>query len=490
DNADGPTIRFHQIGSSPDKDRDVFGDEFGPGKGLHAELSRDGRKLLVTAYHGAGATKTEVFYRDLEKGGPFVPVVNDLDAQFSPVFAGELIVMQTDWKAPNGRILLLDPEQEQGLERDKWREIIPEQDAALQSFTLAGGRVFARYLENVRPRVTYYNLQGERQGEMRFPDLGSVSSIHGEWERDEAFYSFQSFHLPSTIHRYRVAAAESSVWNRAEVPFDGSDFTIKQEWHASKDGTRIPMFIVHQKDVKLDGSHPTLLTGYGGFNISYTPGFSTLAAIWVERGGVFAVANLRGGGEFGERWHAAGMRGNKQNVFDDFISAAEHLIQLGYTKSSRLAVSGGSNGGLLVGATVTQRPDLCRAAICSVPLLDMLRYHKFLVARFWTPEYGSSENPTEFKTLHAYSPYHHVRQGAKYPAMMFVTGDADTRVDPLHARKMAALMQNATGSDHPVLLRYDTDAGHIGSMPVHKTIDLLADQLQFLLWSLDVEPAP
>jgi prolyl oligopeptidase len=273
------------------------------------------------------------------------------------------------------------------------------------------------------------------------------------------------------------------VWARENVPIESARFDVKQVWYRSKDGTRVPMFLVHKKGLKLDGSHPALLTGYGGFNLASTPGFSPRAAVWVENGGVYALANLRGGNEFGEEWHHAGMLAKKQNVFDDFIAAAEYLVSEKYTTPGRLAIAGGSNGGLLVGAALTQRPDLFAAVLCSYPLLDMLRYEKFLVAGYWVPEYGTAQNPEQFPFLYAYSPYQHVKPGTKYPAVLFVTGDSDTRVAPLHARKMTALLQASTGSgsDRPVLLHYDTKAGHSrGSTPIPKQIDDLTDELGFL----------
>jgi prolyl oligopeptidase len=271
-----------------------------------------------------------------------------------------------------------------------------------------------------------------------------------------------------------------------KTPVRSEQFEVAQVWYESRDRTRIPMFIAHARGLKLDGSRPTLLTGYGGFNVSMLPSFSPHAVLWMELGGVYALPNLRGGGEFGEEWHRAGMREKKQNVFDDFLAAAEWLIRNGYTNPSRLAISGGSNGGLLVGAALTQRPNLFAAVVCSYPLLDMIRYHRFLVARFWIPEYGSSEDPEQFRYLLAYSPYHQVKAGTRYPAVLFITGDADTRVDPLHARKMAARLQAATASDRPILLRYDTKAGHSGGLPLSKQIEDITDELSFLLWQLGV----
>jgi prolyl oligopeptidase len=317
--------------------------------------------------------------------------------------------------------------------------------------------------------------------------LGS-GRLSGEWEKDEAWLFFSSFHVPETIYRYEMAGGTKKVFDRRKAPIDSSKFETKQVWFSSKDGTKVPMFLVHPKGLKLEGKAPTLLTGYGGFDVSSTPYFDPQAAIWVENGGVYALANLRGGGEFGEKWHKAGMLERKQNVFDDFIAAGEWLISSRYTSPGRLAISGVSNGGLLVGAALTQRPDLFGAVVCGYPLLDMVRYHQFSIAKLWVPEYGSSEDPEQFKYLQAYSPYHRVKAGAKYPAVLIESGDGDTRVDPLHARKMAALLQASNGSGKPILLLYDTKAGHSGGKPIVKQIEDLTNELAFLFWQLGVAP--
>ncbi len=483
--AQGSRIFFHELGSDPAADKQLFGEGYGPGKIIFSSLSDDGRHLLITVLYGAAASKTELYIKDIAAGGPIVPIVNDIDARFVGELGGDRLFLQTNWKAPNGRILAVDLK---NLSREQWREVIPETDAVLQSFSAAGGKLVVNYLKNVRSAVKVFEPDGRFVRDIEFATLGSVSGVRGRWQSPEAFFSFSSFYVPTTIYRYDVAVGRREVWARQNVPIDSDRFQVEQVWFESKDGTKVPMFVVHQKGIRLDGSNPTLLTGYGGFDISLTPRFSPRAATWVEGGGVFAVANLRGGGEFGEAWHRAGMLANKQNVFDDFISAAEWLIRKGYTRASRLAISGGSNGGLLVGAALTQRPELFQAVVCRYPLLDMVRYHKFLVARFWVPEYGSSEDPEQFKYLYAYSPYHHVRPGTKYPAVLFITGDSDTRVAPLHARKMAALLQATTGSDRPILLSYDTKSGHSGGRPVSQQIDELADELGFLFWQLGVQP--
>jgi prolyl oligopeptidase len=334
--------------------------------------------------------------------------------------------------------------------------------------------------------VKVFTPEGKHVRDMDLPTIGSVSGVRGKWESNEAFFRFSSYHIPYTIYRYDVKKDKREIWSRLNLPIDTDKFETKQVWYTSKDGTKVPMFLIHEKEIRLNGTNPTILTGYGGFNASLTPGFSSRAALWIEKGGVYAIPNLRGGGEFGEEWHRAGMLEKKQNVFDDFISAAEWLIQKGYTNPEKLAIRGGSNGGLLVGAALTQRPDLYQAVVCGYPLLDMVRYHKFMVAPFWISEYGSSDDPEQFNYIHAYSPYHRVKQGTRYPSVLMISGDSDTRVDPLHARKMAALLQSSNGSDNPVLLRYETKLGHSGGRSLTKQIEDLTDELSFLFWQLGV----
>ena len=358
----------------------------------------------------------------------------------------------------------------------------------IRGFSAAGGKLFVSYLHQVRSLVKVFTPAGKHERDITFPAIGTVSGVGGRWKGREAFFTFSSYHIPTTIYSYQVKSGQQDVWARLPVPVDSDQFELKQVWYESKDKTKVPMFIVHKKGLKLDGANPAFLTGYGGFNLSLTPTFSSTAVLWAERGGVFAVPNLRGGGEFGEAWHRAGMKEKKQNVFDDFIAAAEWLVKNGYTRPERLAISGGSNGGLLVGAALTQRPELFGAVVCSYPLLDMVRFHKFLIARFWVPEYGSADDdPEQFRYIRAYSPYHSVKPGAKYPAVLIITGDSDTRVDPLHGRKMAARLQSATGSGRPVLLHYDTKAGHSGGLPIGKQIEDLTDSLSFLAWQLGIQ---
>jgi prolyl oligopeptidase len=474
-------IFYHPMGGDQVKDRQIFGDGYGAEYAMDASVSEDGRYLVIHVVHGSAADQTEIHVQNLEEGGPIQPVVKGIPARFFGGAEGDTLFVQTNWKAPNGRMLAIDlrrPAQEQ------WREIVPEGPDAIEHFSLAAGRVFVGYVHDVSTLIRVFDPDGKPLGEVPLPSIGSAGGMSGRWSGKEAFFRFESFHTPPSVWRYDPAAGTITPWARPEVPLDASRLEVKQVWYASKDGTRIPMFLMYRKGLALDGRNPVYLTGYGGFTISMTPSYSAPAALWAERGGVLAVPSLRGGGEFGEKWHLAGMRANKQNVFDDFIAAAEWLIRNRFTSPAELAIGGGSNGGLLVGAAMTQRPDLFRAVACTYPLLDMLRYDRFLVAKWWVPEYGSASDPEQFKWLYAYSPYQHVKAGVKYPAVLFVTGDSDTRVAPLHARKMTALVQASTASGLPVLLRYDTHAGHSRGQALGAQIDERADILSFLWWQL------
>jgi prolyl oligopeptidase len=484
-NAEGSRVYYHAMGTEAASDAQIFGKGYGPEKIIQGGLSEDGRYLVFIVLHGASADRSEIYVQDVAAKGPIVPVVNDLEARFIPAEAGDHLLIWTNWKAPKGRVLSAswkDPG------RQNWKEIIPESDAVIEGVDTAGGHIYVTYTRNASSQLKEFAPDGKLMREVSLPALGSVFGVGGRWKSDNVFYSYGSFLVPQTIYRLSAASGKQEVWARQNVPISGDQFEVKQVWYESRDKTRVPMFLLHRKGLKLDGANPTLLTGYGGFAVSLTPAFSARAALWVERGGVYAVPNLRGGAEFGEEWHKAGMREKKQNVFDDFLAAAEWLIENKYTGPEKLTISGGSNGGLLVGAALTQRPELFRAVVCSYPLLDMVRYHLFLVARFWVPEYGSAEDAEQFKSIRAYSPYQNVKPGTKYPAVLFVTGDSDTRVAPLHARKMAARLQSASGSDRPVLLHYDTKSGHSGGRPVSKQIQDTTDELSFLFWQLGMEP--
>jgi prolyl oligopeptidase len=491
--AQGPRVFRHRMGTDPASDEKLLGDGYGPDKIISVGLSDDGRYLLIVVSHGSAASQTEVYFQDIESNGPITTVVNDIKARFFPSIAGDRMLLHTNWEAANGRVLSVDLKSPA---RSGWKTIVPEGKSAIQDASIAGDRLFVRYLENVIPKVRIFDSQGKPEGEISFPSIGSVGNVSGEWGKSEAFFAYQSFVVPTTIYRYDTKTGARSVWAKQQVPIESDRYEVAQARYPSKDGTEIPMFLVHRKGLKRDGANPVLLTGYGGFTLSQTPAFSARAALWIERGGVYAVANLRGGSEFGEEWHKAGMLERKQNVFDDFLAAAQWLIEKKYTSPEKLAISGGSNGGLLVGAALTQRPELFGAVVCSYPLLDMVRYHKFLVADYWVPEYGSSDNGEQFPYLYAYSPYHRVKPGTAYPSVLFITGDADTRVAPLHARKMTALLQadSSNQAERPILLHYDTKAGHSRGLntPVGKQIEDLTTELTFLFWQLgmlDQKPA-
>lgn len=483
---EGPRVRWHKMGTDVKDDTEIFGKGYGPEKIIVSQLSEDGRWLLSTVLYGSSADKTEVFYLDRKAGGEMKPLIHDIDARFFVAIGGDHVFAHTNWRAPNGRILDIDLNHP---DRPHWFQIIPEQtDAVIESMHLAGGKVVLTYLKNVTSHINFFTPMGQPAGEVSFPAMGTVSEFTGRWQGKEAFFDFSSFHIPKTIYRYNTESKTKSVFARVNTPLNSADLELKQVWYQSKDGTRIPMFVLAKKGIALDGNNPTYMTGYGGFTVSMTPQFSSLAVLWAENGGVFAVPNLRGGGEFGENWHKAGMMEKKQNVFDDFIAAAQYLIDNKYTSSQKLAIAGRSNGGLLVGAAVTQRPDLFHAVVCGYPLLDMIRYQDFLVAKFWVPEYGSSENADQFAYLIKYSPYQNVHKDTKYPAVLFMTGDSDTRVAPLHARKMAAEMQWAQGGDAPILLHYDTEAGHSEGRSTKKMIEDMTDEISFLWWQLGVTP--
>jgi prolyl oligopeptidase len=482
---DRPRVYYHALGTDPGKDPQIFGEGLESGDWAYPMVSDSGRYLVIESGHGSAAEKTELYLQDLADRTPLRPIVDDIEARFDARLAGDRLYIQSNWNAPNGRVFLADLA---APARERWKEVVPEAGSVIEGISPVAGKLFVNYGRDAHAELKLFDADGASGFEVALPTLGSASGVSGRWDGSDGFFEFRSYAEPGIVYRYDVAHGSSTIWARIETPLKGDEFEVKQVWFESKDRTRVPMFVVHRKGLKLDGSSPALMTGYGGFDISLTPSFSAEAAVWVEDGGVFAVPSLRGGSEFGEKWHKAGMLQNKQNVFDDFEAAAQWLIDNHYTNPAKLAITGQSNGGLLVGAALTERPDLFRAVVCRYPLLDMLRYQDFLVARYWVPEYGEATNPDQFKYLYAYSPYQHVKQGEKYPAVLFVTGDGDTRVAPLHARKMAALMQWATaGSDRPVLLSYDTKSGHSGGRPLNKEIDELTDEISFFRWQLGAD---
>jgi prolyl oligopeptidase len=483
DRKTGIRVRYHATGSDPADDPIVFGEGYGPSEWIGSGLSESGRYVFFWVSYGWD--RTEIHLQDLEAGGPATTLVEGVDAAFYPAFGGDRLFVQTNWKAPKGRILEIDPANPAP---EAWKEIVPEREDAIEDFALTGGRLFVRTLHNVISRIERFGLDGEPQGEIELPGVGTAGTPSGSWEGVSAFFGFESFTSPATIYRYDVKTGKTELWSRAEVPFDATGITTEQVWFSSRDGTQVPMFLIRREGLPRDGKQPAILYGYGGFNYSLKPRFSTFAALWVEHGGVYALANLRGGGEFGDEWHKAGMLENKQNVFDDFIGAAEWLIDNKYTNPDKLAIQGGSNGGLLVGAALTQRPELYRAVLCQFPDLDMVRYWQFENNN--PPallEYGDASDPAQFRFLHAYSPYQKVADGTAYPAVMLTSGDRDTRVPPLQARKMAARLQAATSSGRPIFLWYDTKAGHAGGRPLTKVVEDLSLEAVFLFSQLGIE---
>ena len=497
-------LRYHRLGTDPVEDTLIFPATRDPKTFLRGGVTRDGRWLFLVVQHGWN--RTDLYVRDARKPPVAVklldpaasaalstdarvkayadqleltPFVVGQDAVFYPTWWKGSFYVRTNYKAPNYRVLKVKPGR---YKLESWREIVPETEAKLDDASVVGGQLVLSYLKNAASQIQVHDLNGKLLRQVELPGVGSTGGIVGDPDRDEAYFSFSSFTVPNEIYKTSIKRGSSELWSQIELPIDTKQMEVEQVWYNSKDGTRVSMFIVRKRGIPLDGSHPTLLYGYGGFNVDMTPSFSALAAVWLEHGGVYAVPNLRGGGEYGEAWHRAGMGPNKQNVFDDFHAAAEHLINLGYTKSSKLAIYGGSNGGLLVGAAMTQRPDLFGAVVCGVPLLDMVRYHLFGSGKTWIAEYGSAEDPKEFATLFAYSPYHRVKQGEKYPALLMMATDSDDRVDPMHARKFAAAIQWASGdSKRPALFRVEEHAGHGGGDMVKKRVASATDIVAFLL---------
>lgn len=476
------SIRYHKIGSEISQDSEIFGKGFGGDTWISPTVSEDGRYLLIIVQRGWA--QGDIYIQNLEKRGSIEPLVKGLEGKFNPSFSGDLLFVQTDWKAPKGRILrinLLEPAQE------KWREVVPAGSDAIDSSSVVGGKLFVTYLHKVTSQIRIFSLEGKALGEVSLPGSGS-GGMWGRADQGEGMMYFSSYTTPYFLARYEVATGKQSIWYQDAVPFPSERFQTEQVWYPSKDGIMIPMFLIHRRGLVPDGKTPTILYGYGGFDVSITPFFDSQIAWWVEHGGLYAVANIRGGGEFGEEWHKAGMLDKKQNVFDDFIAGAEWLIAKKYTKPEKLAIWGGSNGGLLVAAALTQRPDLYHAVVCWHPDLDMVRYYKYTQNN--NPpallEYGNASIAEQFKYLYAYSPYEKVRPGTKYPAVLLESGDADTRVPPEQARKMTARLQAATASGRPVMIVYDAVAGHAGGKTFQQEIEDSANELSFVAWQLDV----
>jgi len=481
-------LYFHKLGTPQSADVLVYDRPDEKEWGFHAQTTDDGRYLLIQATKGT-ARKYRVFYKDLSKAdSKVVPLIDNFDAGYDFIDnVGSVFYFSTDRNAPRQRIVAIDVTKPQ---ESNWKTIVPESQQTLQSAHMIDNQIVAEYLADARSVVKVVDLKGKPVREIKLPGIGSVSGFGGKRGESETFFSFTGFTTPTTIYRLDMKSGASTVFRQPKVAFNPADYETRQQFTTSKDGTKVPMFIVSKKGIKLDGSNPTYLYGYGGFNISMTPGFSPANLAWMEMGGVYVVANLRGGGEYGEAWHEAGTKLKKQNVFDDFIGAAEWLVNNKVTSPSKLAIGGGSNGGLLVGAAMTQRPDLFGAAIPQVGVMDMLRFHKFTIGWAWTSDYGSSENADEFKALVKYSPLHNLKPGTCYPATMITTADHDDRVVPAHSFKFAATAQAAQAGGNPVIIRIDTKAGHGAGKPTSKQIEEVADRWGFLTKALKMEQTP
>jgi prolyl oligopeptidase len=471
-------LRFHALGTDPAADPVVHDATHDPQTFLGGGISRDGHWLLVFIQHGWNST--DVYFRDARNGGSWQPLVVGVDANFDVAVWRDQLYVTTNDGAPRYRVFKVDPARP---ERAAWREIVAQAQATLQATQIVGEHLVLTYLRNAASEIEIRDLDGHLVHALALPPLGTVSGMSGNPDEDIGYVAYTSFTEPQVIYKASVAAGTVEEWTRVELPVDTTGFVTEQVFYPSKDGTQISMFLIHRADARKGGTNPTILYGYGGFNVSLTPAFAGSRAVWLEHGGVYAIPNLRGGGEYGEDWHQAGMGSRKQNVFDDFIAAAEYLVREGWTSPAHLAISGGSNGGLLVGAAVTQRPELFGAVICAVPLLDMLRYHLYGSGKTWIPEYGSADDPAQFATLWAYSPYRIAIDAGRraYPAVLFDSADHDDRVDPLHARKLTAALQAAQTGDAPILLRIERNSGHGGADMVKAQVDRVADQFAFLL---------
>lgn len=488
-------IKFHAVGTHHSQDPVLF-EQYKEGPlattwGPFA-WTNDETRWLILGYW-TGTDSNDLWFYDLQRWRETgelerTDLVEGEDATFMGPVVGDTLYLKTTLDASNGRVVAVDLNEPA---RENWRPVIAERDdRVIEDFSAGGGYLVVNWLEHAHNRIEVFTPDGQSQGFIKLPQLGSASIALADEDSTEAFVRFESFNEPDTIYRTDLAKRKLDLWERPEVPVDPSIIEVKQVRYTSKDGTEVPMFLVHRKDLEMSKPHPTVLSGYGGFNISRTPFFSATIFPWLEAGGIYAVANLRGGGEYGEAWHRAGMLEDKQNVFDDFIAAAQWLIEHGYTDQEHLGIYGGSNGGLLTGAALVQRPELFSAVVSAVPLLDMLRYQHFLMARYWVPEYGSSEDPEQFQYLAEYSPYHNIKKGVEYPATFLTAGVHDTRVHAMHARKMAARLQHATASDtdqEPVLLWVEQEAGHGRGKPLRLRVRDAADMLSFLAWQTGLE---
>ncbi len=478
-------LYFHRLGTPQSEDVLIYERKDHKDWNFGGTVTDDGRYLIIDVREGTD-TRNRVYYKDLSaKDAPVVKLLDAFDADYQFIDNdGPVFWFMTDNAAPRYRVIAVDTRKPQPA---NWKTVIPESEATLESVNVINSMFVARYLRDAHSQVRIFDLAGKHLRDVELPGMGTVDGFRGQRKDKQTFYSFTSYTTPPTIYRYDMVTGRSELFRKPGLAFNPDDYETRQVFYTSKDGTRVPMFITAKKGLKLDGSNPTLLYGYGGFNISLTPTFSVAALVWMEMGGVYAVPNLRGGGEYGKQWHEAGMKLKKQNVFDDFLAAAEWLIANKYTSTPKLAISGGSNGGLLVGAAMTQRPDLFGAALPAVGVMDMLRFNKFTIGWAWTSDYGTPENPEEFKALYAYSPYHNIKKGTKYPATLVTTADHDDRVVPAHSFKFASALQAAQAGERPVLIRIETRAGHGAGKPTTKLIEEAADKWAFLVRELGMQ---
>jgi prolyl oligopeptidase len=478
-------VYYHKLGTPQSQDELIYENPEFPLRNYYASVTDDERFLII--YESETTSGNAFYVKDLSKRNPrFVQIVEGFDKDYSVLDnIGDNLLVITNHDAPKQQLVLINPEKPAP---EHWNIVIPEKEEVLRGANLIGGRIAASYMQDATSRAYLYDYAGNLLDEVNLPGIGTMSGFSGKKEDNIAFYTFTSFTFPSTIFRFDVAANESEVYRASEIDFDTDAYETKQVFYTSKDGTNIPMFITHKKGLKLNGKNPTLLYGYGGFDVSLTPSFSISRLILLENGGIYALANIRGGGEYGKEWHEAGIKLNRQNVFDDFIAAAEYLVDQKYTSPSKLAIQGGSNGGLLVGACMTQRPDLFKVALPAVGVLDMLRFHKFTIGWAWAGDYGSSDNEEEFHYLLGYSPLHNLKDGVQYPATLITTADHDDRVVPAHSFKFAARLQEAHIGSNPVMIRIETSAGHGAGKPTSKIIDEQSDIWAFVFSNLGVKP--
>jgi len=478
-------LYYHRLGQPQSEDKLIYERPDNKELGFNGSVTDDGHYLIIQVWQGT-SPKSRVYYKDLtQPDSQVVRLLDDFDAAYNFIDNdGPVFWFQTDLDAPRGRVLAIDIRHP---ERANWKTVIPQGADKLESVGVVNNSFLAGYLKDARTEVRVYDLDGKFVRNVDLPGIGTAGGFGGKRTDKETFYAFTSFVSPTTVYRYDPVAGKSAIFRQPKVDFDPGLYETKQVFYSSKDGTRVPMFLTYKKGLKLDGQNPTLLYAYGGFDISLTPSFSVPNLVWLEMGGIYAQPNLRGGGEYGEEWHLAGTKLHKQNVFDDFIAAAEWLIANKYTSTPKLAISGRSNGGLLIGACETQRPDLFGATLPGVGVMDMLRFHKFTIGWAWSSDYGSSDDPEEFKALYAYSPLHNIKPGTKYPPTFIVTADHDDRVVPGHSFKFAATMQADQAGAAPVLIRVETKAGHGGGKPISKQIDEVGDEWAFVAWNLGMK---